>query len=936
MAVNRVKLRHSLRTKIVLVSIIVEVTMLALLLANSLRLMDRTLVESAQARLEAATPLLNAALSARLLERDHASITEILKSLVRSRHGDFRYIVVYDQRGAVYASAGQVDILHMPDIDQNVDASLRDLVYDTSNPLAIGSERIGEVRYGLSLAEFVASRDSIFSQGLVIASTEVILSFLLLGIAGLLLTRHIRYLVTATQRVADGDYSNRIPVAGRDEIALLATNFNTMSDSIHDRIEALHRSETRLTTAQRTAHLGNWEWDLVNGRGHWSAEVYHLLGYEPDEFPPDYEKYFERVHPDDYSAIDAAFRAARTAGTPYSVDHRVVLKDGAIRHLHVQGLVECDASGKPLLMLGTVQDITDRKQAEERIRTLADMLVSHQRTLETKVKQRTLELKAANDRAHALARQADEASLTKSQFLANMSHEIRTPMNGVIGMSELLLTTELNARQRHFVETVHHSAESLLTIINDILDFSKIEAGKLELETIDFNLRHEIEELCELLAGRAQHKGLEMICQIREDVRPALRGDPGRLRQVLVNLLSNAIKFTEVGEVTLRIRLQGQDEQHVLLRFEVRDSGIGIAPAAQARIFEEFVQADGSTTRKFGGTGLGLAISRQLVAMMGGTIGVESIPGQGSLFWFTARFGRALAGAAPVPALDGLRGQRALIVDDNATNREILEQQLAAWALHSASAASGAEALSLLRAAAARGAPYDIALLDMMMPGMDGTALATAIRQDAALAATHLLMLTSAGTCSDGPGSRASGIERCLSKPVRQSELYDALALLVGVAAPAVPVPVPAARAEYPPLHAHVLLAEDNRVNQLVTIAMLENFGCRVQVVGDGYAVLKALAGRSYDLVLMDCQMPNLDGYAATAAIRAREQEQPGARRLPVIALTANAMEGDRERCLAAGMDDYLAKPLRAGELYAVLKRWYEPGATTKEAVARF
>ncbi|MEK7758717.1 MAG: response regulator [Pseudomonadota bacterium] len=242
----------------------------------------------------------------------------------------------------------------------------------------------------------------------------------------------------------------------------------------------------------------------------------------------------------------------------------------------------------------------------------------------------------------------------------------------------------------------------------------------------------------------------------------------------------------------------------------------------------------------------------------------------------------------------------------------------------------------MLRAAAARGAPYDIALLDMMMPGMDGTALATAIRQDAALAATHLLMLTSAGTCSDGPGSRALGIERCLSKPVRQSELYDALALLVGVAAPAVPVPVPAARAEYPPLHAHVLLAEDNRVNQLVTIAMLENFGCRVQVVGDGYAVLKALAGRSYDLVLMDCQMPNLDGYAATAAIRAREQEQPGARRLPVIALTANAMEGDRERCLAAGMDDYLAKPLRAGELYAVLKRWYEPGATTKEAVARF
>jgi len=927
MSVNRVKLRHSLRTKIVLVSIVVEVTMLALLLTNSLRLLDRNLEENAQSRLEAATPLLNAALSARLIERDYASITEILKSLVNSRHGDFRYIVVYDQRGVVYASAGQVDINHMPAIDQNVDASRNDLVYDTGNPLLIGSERIGEVRYGLSLAKFVASRDSVFTQGLAIASTEVILSFLLLGVAGLLLTRHIRDLVTATQHVADGDYSYRIPVAGRDEIALLAANFNTMSDSIRERIEALHRSETRLTTAQHTAHLGNWEWDLINERGHWSAEVYRLLGYEPDALSPDYGRYIDRVHPDDFDAIDAAFRAARTDGTLYNVDHRVVLKDGAIRHLHVQGLVECDASGKPLLMLGTVQDITDRKLAEERIRMLADMLAGHQRTLEIKVAQRTLDLKVATDRAVELASEAESAARTKSQFLANVSHEIRTPMNGVIGMAELLLTTELNPRQRHYVETVHHSAESLLHIINDVLDFSKIESGKLELESVDFNLRSEIEELCALLAARAQIKGLEMIYQIMQGVRPTLRGDPGRLRQILVNLLSNTIKFTEAGEITLRIHHLGQDVEGMMLRFEVKDSGIGIPAEAQAYIFEEFTQADGSTTRKFGGTGLGLAISKQLAEMMGGAIGVESVPGQGALFWFTARFGWALASDETTLPLDGLRGKRVLIVDDSAANREMLEQQLAAWALDSASAASGTEALDLLRNAAARGTPYDIALLDMVMPGMNGTALAKTIRQDATLAGTRLAMLTLTDTCGGDYDTCMEGVDRCLSKPVRQSELYEALTLLVGNATST--VPVAAARTEQQqPLHVNVLLAEDNRVNQLVAIAMLEKFNCRVQVVGDGYAALEALSGSSYDLVLMDCQMPNLDGFAATAAIRAREQEQSGSRRMPIIALTANAMEGDRERCLAAGMDDYLAKPLRSTELYAVLQRWHEPGAT--------
>ena len=582
------------------------------------------------------------------------------------------------------------------------------------------------------------------------------------------------------------------------------------------------------------------------------------------------------------------------SGQSWKAEVKNRAKDGSLFWSDTTIVPFCDTQGKPFQYIAIRTDITSLKRIEEELRRAKDV--------------------------------AEQASRAKSEFLANMSHEIRTPLNGIMGMTDLALETELSREQREYLETVKTSSDSLLTVINDILDFSKIEAGKIDLEVADFDVRDSLETTLKTLAVRADEKGLELLCEVAPEVPEVVRGDVTRLKQVVLNLVGNAIKFTNQGEVAVRVQVEAEDGRDLVLRFTVSDTGIGIAEDKREKIFDPFAQADTSTTRKYGGTGLGLTISVRLVRMMGGKIWVESEEGRGSHFHFTVRVGAAdrkeiKVGSAAPPQI--LRGVRVLVVDDNGTNRRILEGMLKRWEMRPVSAKGGEEALAQLVAARKAGDAFGLIVTDMHMPKMDGFALVERIRRRPELSTATIMMLTSAGHRGDAERCQKLGVSAYLLKPIRQSELREAIARVLGAREQEGKIPLITrfslgdARDGSDSLR--VLVAEDNPVNQRLIVRLLEKRGHRVVLADNGRQALAALEKESFDLVLMDVQMPEMDGFEATSKIRMREKSIGSHQ--TIIALTAHAMKGDREECLARGMDGYLTKPIRPQELDEVLAR---------------
>ena len=798
--------------------------------------------------------------------------------------------------------------------------------------VTLNGEQTGSIAIVSDLSRFHATMWEFAKIASLVLLVSIFVTYLISASLLRVITGPLLELADVAGRVSQEEsYTLRAVPRGSDEIARVIRSFNQMLDRVRDRDAALQGSNSRLEVRvkERTQELQ----DEANERKRAEDALHEerrILRALIDNVPD-----FMYVKDVESRFVVGNASLARSVGVPGPEQ----LLGKTDRDFYAKELADAYLQDDQNVMRAK-QPLFDRE--EESINEKGDKIF----LLTTKVPLldnrgevtgivgvgRNITARRKAELAMQRAREAAEAaSRAKSEFLANMSHEIRTPLNGVIGMTDLALDTDLTAEQREYLETVKMSSDSLLTVINDILDFSKIEAGKIDLETVDFNLRDCLETTLKTLALRADEKGLELLCEIAPDVPEVVEGDSSRLRQVLANLVGNAIKFTDKGEVALSVQLGIKDGDQRLLRFTVSDTGIGIPAEKQKLIFDPFTQADTSTTRKYGGTGLGLTISSRLVNMMDGKIWVESEIGRGTQFHFTVQF-KHVGGKTPMEttaAPESLHGIKVLVADDNATNRRILEGMLKRWDMQAKSVESGDEALAELCAAGRAREPYALILTDMHMPGMDGFNLVERIRQLPELSTATVMMLTSSESRGDAARCKGLGVSAYLLKPIRLSELREAIARVVGAREQHSAIPLVTLGSVKDPQAAcetlRILLAEDNLVNQRLMTRLLEKRGHRVVVAANGREALAALEKDNYDLLLMDIQMPEMNGMEATARIREKEKITGGHQ--PIVALTAHAMKGDQELCLAAGMDGYLAKPIRAQELDQILDQLAGRGA---------
>jgi PAS domain S-box-containing protein len=890
----------SIRQK--LQSIVMVTSAGALLVASVVfTLYDRsTFLRAKTQDLNAAAKMVGSNSTAALSFGDAKSAKEVLAALQAKQNVINAYI--YDKDGRVFASYSR-DAAHRdfspPQAQAQATAIVRHRMV-VFQPITLNGESIGTIFIEADLTDLSERLTRFLEIDFLVLLVSLAVAFLLSTRLQRVISGPIRELGdTASSVSTKENYSIRATKRGNDEIGLLFDQFNSMLDRLQQRDVALQRAHDNLEkrVAERTSYLNALIQNSPLGIMVLDSEQKVQLCNSA------FEKLFEYARGE---AIGKSITSLFADAVPLLEAHRLALDETPINRvarlqrkdqrvidveLHTVGLM---VNGELLGSLGLYQDISVRKRAEEEMQ------------------------RAKNS--------AEEASRAKSEFLANMSHEIRTPLNGVMGMTDLALDTELTREQREYLDTVKKSADSLLIVINDILDFSKIEAGKVDLDMADFDLRDNLEGILKTLALRADEKGLELLCEIATEVPGIVHGDSSRLDQIIINLISNAIKFTQEGEVVLKVQLETKEGHDCILHFTVADTGIGVPLEKQKIIFDPFTQADTSTTRKYGGTGLGLTISARLIGMMGGRIWMESEVGKGTQFHFTTRIrsrGELMAiGTIAPPEI--LRSVRVLVVDDNRTNRRILEGMLQHWEMNSTSVEGGEEALTELSDAHSVGNPYALILSDMHMPKMDGFELVERIRRRPELAAATIMMLTSAGHRGDAERCRELEVAAYLLKPIRQSELREAIARVLGAREQTGAIPLVTRyslqNASDPETVLRVLVAEDNAVNQRLAVRMLEKRGHRVVVANNGREALDALAKDTFDLVFMDVQMPEMDGFEATAGIR--EKEKGTGRHQVVIALTAHAMKGDRERCVAGGMDAYLSKPIRPQELDDILEKY--------------